>query len=664
MLSKKEIALMSVLLKQKNSYVSSKALAEEIKASDRTARKYLKQLAQAVKDQGATIHSKQGQGYLLTIERPIEFEVFWQEVLASKKKMTDIRQVEEAVDRQHYVLNKLFFEEPRQSFEQLTSDLFISKTTLSSVLNDIKKRLKPYALTLKTSQKGIWVKGREEDIRHFIMDYFFLDSFDESMFAVVGDTILDKINFAELTIFVLDECRDAKLRLSDFVIHNLVLHIALMIKRIRSGYPLDVFPISKNIELSLEYKVARRILARIENALSISFPKEEANYIALHLTVKHSTTNLSEKSVSKNQLEQHLKEKLNDIAKATQMPLDQDTNLINGLLAHFNPLLIRMENNIHLANPLLEEVIEHYPDIFALTKEIFRTMPELIHYEIGDDEWAYIALHIMAAIERYANRHKMKVLVVCATGYGSAMMLKNRLEKEFAGSLKIADVVSYYEVSEERLENIDLVISSISLDHLLFLTPIIHVSVLLNQEDVEAIRQFIGEQSHYKQEKSLKSLSDFKKDKQIATAVFSKDKIIYFDEETTKTKALKQLIEQLNEAVEPQFIHQFLDQITLRESYSPLVFGESLAFPHPAVPMTYSEQIVVGIFKHPIVWDDKHNAIRFIFLLSPSKGRNHYLKFVSPSLVAFVDNKELQTKLLETPTYENLINIFAQLIEG
>lgn len=664
MLSKKEIALMSVLLKQKNSYVSSKVLAEEIRVSDRTTRKYLKQLSQVVKNQGATIQSKQGQGYLLSIEHPIEFEVFWQGVLVSKKNMSDITQVEEASDRQHYILNKLFFEESKQSFKQLISDLFISKTTLLSVLNNIKKQIKPYSLILKTSQKSISIEGREEDIRHFIMDYFFLDSFDESMFAVVGNTILDKINFAELTIFILDECRDAKLQLSDFVIHNLVLHIALMIKRIRSGYPLDIFSISKDIETSLEYKVATRILTRIEDALSITFPKEEANYIALHLTVKHSKNNLIEGETSKNQLKIHLKETLDDIAEIIQIPLNQDKNLINGLLAHFNPLLIRIENKIQMSNPLLEEVMEHYPDIFTLTRETFKMMPELIHHEIGDDEWAYIALHIMAAVERYTNNHKLKVLVVCATGYGSALMLKNRLEKEFAGSLKIVDVVSYYEVNEEKLENIDLIISSISLEHLLFLTPVIHVSVLLNKEDVETIRKFIGQQSHYKHEKSLSSLFDSKKGKQIASAVFSKNKFIYFEEKTTKTKALKQLVAQLNEALEPEFIHQFLDQISLRENYSPLVFGENLAFPHPAIPMTYSEQIVVGIFKHPIIWDDKHDAITFIFLLSPSKGSNHYLKFVSPSLVTFVDNKSLQIKLLETPTYETLINIFAQLIEG
>lgn len=62
------------------------------------------------------------------------------------------------------------------------------------------------------------------------------------MYAIVDNTFLDHIKFADITIIVLDECRDAKLKLSDFVMHNLVLHIALMVQRIRSGYPLAFFP--------------------------------------------------------------------------------------------------------------------------------------------------------------------------------------------------------------------------------------------------------------------------------------------------------------------------------------------------------------------------------------------------------------------------------------
>lgn len=73
------------------------------------------------------------------------------------------------------------------------------------------------------------------------------------------------------------------------------------------------------------------------------------------------------------------------------------------------------------------------------------------------------------------------------------MMLKNRLEKEFKGRLKIVDVVSYYEISEKALHTIDLIISSISLSQMLFLTPVITVSVLLSEQNIEEIRQFIGD---------------------------------------------------------------------------------------------------------------------------------------------------------------------------
>lgn len=105
------------------------------------------------------------------------------------------------------------------------------------------------------------------------MDYFFLTSFDNTLSTMVGNTFLEGINFAEIMIIVLDECRDAKLKLSDFVMNNLVLHIALMVQRIRSGCPLELFSIPIAIRQSDEYQVALRILYRVEEVMGIRFPK-------------------------------------------------------------------------------------------------------------------------------------------------------------------------------------------------------------------------------------------------------------------------------------------------------------------------------------------------------------------------------------------------------
>ncbi|VHC86695.1 PTS system mannitol (cryptic)-specific transporter subunit IIA [Streptococcus pyogenes] len=521
MLSKKELAIITFLIHHKEQFVSSATLAEVIGMSDRTVRKYLKELISSLPEHGAHIISKQGRGYCLEIDHSMAFDIFWQESVTSKKRLADVTQVEESVDREDYVLHKFFFEDAVQDFEELCQELYISRTTLKHVLAGIKERIIPYQLELEITHQHIQIRGKEEDIRHFIMDYFFVTSFDNTLSTMVGNTFLEGINFADIMIIVLDECRDAKLKLSDFVMNNLVLHIALMVQRIRSGCPLELFSIPIAIRQSDEYQVALRILYRVEEVMGIRFPKEEANYIALHLKVKHSVGKHWQDDNTDEKLQDHLKACIAKISQLTGMTLETDTNLFQGLLAHMMPLTTRLENHIQLTNPLTEEIKSQYPEIFTLTKQTFSDLLVCQKNDVSDDEWAYISLHLMAAIERYSNRHKLRVLVVCATGYGSAMMLKNRLEKEFEGRLRIVDVISYYEITEERLKTVDLIISSISLANLMFLTPVITVSVFLSNQDIETIRQFIGEQEGIKKEVSLPSQMSLAKAEQLLTGVFS-----------------------------------------------------------------------------------------------------------------------------------------------
>lgn len=150
--------------------------------------------------------------------------------------------------------------------------------------------------------------------------------------------------------------------------------------------------------------------------------------------------------------------------------------------------------------------------------------------------------------------------------------------------------------------------------------------------------------------------------KQIAEAVFAPHRIIYLEEDCDREVALKQLVTTLNESIEPDFVNRFIEQVNLRESYSPIVFGDRLAFPHPALPMSYSEQIVVGIYKNAVDWGHG-KQVQFVFLLSPSKGRNAFLKYISPCLVDFVQDRVLQERLLHHPNYKELIDIFIPLIQ-
>lgn len=168
------MAIVAFLISQKGQFVSSATLAKAIGMSDRTVRKYLKELISSLPSKGAHIISKQGQGYCLEIDHSMAFEIFWQESLTSKKRLADVTQVEETVDREHYLLNKFFFEEPVWDFEELCQELYISRTTLNHVLAVIRDRIRPYQLQLDVSHQRVQVTGKEEAIRHFIMDYFLL----------------------------------------------------------------------------------------------------------------------------------------------------------------------------------------------------------------------------------------------------------------------------------------------------------------------------------------------------------------------------------------------------------------------------------------------------------------------------------------------------------
>jgi lichenan operon transcriptional antiterminator len=104
---------------------------------------------------------------------------------------------------------------------------------------------------------------------------------------------------------------------------------------------------------------------------------------------------------------------------------------------------------------------------------------------------AYILLYILAAVERHKQEMKVNVIVICATGLGSAQMIKNRLENEFAQNFHIVDVISYYQLNDRKLENVDLIISTIDISTSFYHVPVVKVSVFLNKQDVDTLNAYI-----------------------------------------------------------------------------------------------------------------------------------------------------------------------------
>ena len=660
MLSKRETQILKLLFDHKHTYLTSQEIASGIDVSNRTARKYLHLLEDALKQESlATIEAKQGNGYQLKIEDARRFDEFYLEEVKSQMASKDITTIQESNDRQYYILNRLFFEQSAVYVDAIADELFVSRSTISNDLVEIKKLITPYQIELQSkSNKGIFIVGNEQNIRHFIMNYFFMERLHDNLFAFsMYANLLEGISVEEIVIIVLDECRESQLKLSDFI-----LHIGLAIKRIQNGFFMDIqAPISFD-EDSIEYQTALKILARIEHAVGITFSSEEADFIALHLKNKITAKTIFKKAdATEEQIRAQLLETLKAIDQDTPFDLEHDTILIDGLMLHFIPLLTRLQNNSSIENPLLEEIKTQYPDLFELTVNYFSKMPVFKSYQVTEGEWAYLAIHITAAVERYFNEQKTHVLVICATGLGSSQMIKNRLEREFGSRILIEKVISYYEIAEQDLSHIDLVISSINLGNIVLNAPIVNVSVFLGKDDIQKINHEISSNkgSHFvagRKESDRKELVE--EQVELIERSFKPDLFYFVGEHSTKDAVLRELISKI-EAVEGTDLQEnFLKQLKLRESYSSVVFSEFMAVPHPIEALTKEGHVAVAVAPEGITWDKEYQNIQLVFLLSPDKFGKFEIDKVSQMLVEIMEDDTFRKALAFSDTFDNFIKAF------
>lgn len=661
MLNKKEKQIIQYLMKDRDKFVTSKELAAHLNCSDRTIRTYYKTLVEKLDDySGIDLISKQGYGYKLDVLDDDALADFLEENHINDHHF-DYQSITDINDRYNYLLNKLLFEQNEIYFDDLVDELYVSRSTLSSDFKKIRQKFKPYHLKIESkANKGVYVTGSERDKRRFIMDYFISSGFIDTMHSYVDNELLNqRISFEELTIIVLDECREGGLKLSDFVIQNLVIHIALAIRRITEGFKISKL---EEEELKLrelpERQIADNILKRVSVSTGIDFPVEEVDYITLHLISKsHGNARYVSES-----MQERMRQELIDSIEKINPEVKNDFQLIEGLLAHLSTMLIRLEGKVVLENPLTTEIQANYQEMYQLAEQVITTMPTFQSFSLTPNEIAYIALHFMAAKERYKEQRKYNVLVICATGYGSAQMLKSRIENELGNLISITDVIGYYEINDEKLKGIDFIVSSIDLSNLIFNIPVFTVSVFLTDEELQEIKHGI---SYLNTSTSLRKMEDETSElsvREVFDDYFSKEAFFILSN-VSKDEVLRKLVKSISKHENDQFEKRMLDMMKQREAMSSIVFGEHIAVPHPMKAVGSKHHFAVALIQDELFWDDQYPSIKIVFLMSMSIHENDGLPELTSAIVDLVDEPDLQEQMLVCQSFEEFRTLFFKIKE-
>lgn len=415
------------------------------------------------------------------------------------------------------ILSDLCWSDGYLTIQDLADKYFVSRGTINSDIVSIKEYCDKNGINFVSARgKGIGIdedeKNRRKYLASIIKEFAYLNqkiNLDMSIYGQWFD--LDEINKIQAIVNEVDEIFNVSL--TDVAYEALIVHIALSIERFKAGNNDEELPSEEleNID-SLQYKIASTLVEMINEEFNISLGENEIYYIAVHTAAKSGVIVAQEKR-GDNFLEYYCLRLINNVGLLLNVDLSNDKHLFNSLFQHLCACDYRNRNNISLDNPLKDELKNNYKDLFEIVKAVIIDVNEPDVIIPSDDEIAYVMLHFCTAIKRDIKQIKpLRVLVVCATGIGTAELLSLGLKENF--NFEIVDKLAKHQLKDEKyLNDVDLIISTVPLKSRI---PSVVVSPILKEKDIIDIKHFINRLD-------LVGKLDIKSTKMSKTAVMLKD---------------------------------------------------------------------------------------------------------------------------------------------
>ncbi|MCB2354579.1 BglG family transcription antiterminator [Clostridium estertheticum] len=618
--------------------MKSEEICEQLDIAPRTLRNDLKKYKSIFFENGVTLISKPGVGYRFDIFDQDLYFTFIQDLIKRETNGQHIIPVYPE-ERINYLIKSFLSTYNYIKIEDLEEELFVSRSTLTNDLKEVRERLGYYQLDIENKPNyGMKIVGEEFHKRACISKYYFYtDSYDE----IILNTEKNE-NKEIIKKLLYDTITENDFTLTDIGFQNLVIYIMILLMRIDKITEDNIIESSyKSLEDEKEFKIACLLVEKLENQFKIKFPKKEMYYITIHLLGKKSMQFNDTLLISKetrdltNYIFEHIKENF-------KLDFSQDFDLFRFLSSHFQPMMNRLKYGLYIENPLIDKIKSENHLAFEIALYAGSIIKEIKKYDVSVNEVGYIALHFALALERVQEKVKSKnIIVVCASGAGSSQILLYKLKQEFKNYINEIKVVKLYELLDIDQNKYDYIISTVAINFKINV-PIINVQNFLTEEDVGLVRNIFTET-----ENDYSFINKYFKEE-----LFFKDLI-----GTTKEEVLRNMCDLVHKVREiPQEFYQLVIQ---REEMATTEFGNNIALPHPIKPITNSTFVAIGMLKKAMKWDKLQ--VKFIFLISTKRDSTESLSLFNESITALVFNKKAMLKLEKEPTLITLKDIIKEM---
>lgn len=618
-------------------YIASEDIALKLDISGRTVRNELKELNQILGMHGAKVISKPKFGFSLIVEDRKSYQEYISKI--KNVKLNNIPRTSQ--ERVNFLMGYLLQIHSYIKIEDLCEILYISKTSISQDLKQVREQLGEYNLKLNSKPNhGIKVEGSEFDFRLCIANYAM--NIDEILQTdpVKGN----RVEYLKIIASILTSSFETEnYSISDTAFQNLIIHIYTALRRVEDN---NYVPMNEHLEDLVKEKdinLAQDIIKKLESAFHIDMPKNEIYYIAIHLAAKETIyQNKSKKNmVINDKINNIVTEMLKEVKETYKINFFDDLELRMSLALHLIPFQVRMEYSMIAHNPIIKDIKTRATLSYNIAVSACNVLEKIYKKTVSDSEIGYFALHFNLALERKKNNiDKKNIVIVCSSGRGTAKLLSYRFKEEFNKYLNNIVTTDILNLRNIDFKDVDYVMTTVPISFSIPV-PILEITYFLEDSELETIKDFFEQDSN-------QSLLNYLDSKLYITNV----------DLNSKEEVLQYMVKKIKE-VKADIPDNFYEAIMERERLSPTEFGNMVALPHPYKVITEDTFISLLILNKPIIWDKK--KVQMIYLMSITNKDGRDLQYLYKVTSKLFSNKKYIKELIQSKDYYMFSSIVKEI---
>lgn len=530
------------------------------------------------------------------------------------------------------------------AFDEADALYVSASTVINNIIPQIKAMVREYDLRVESQKFQFYLRGSELNKRRLIgriatdNSYGFFNTRDalEQLFPS------QDIPGLMQKLYII--CQEAKLYLNDFAMNNLLIHLLVILIRLRSNDDLEekgpAMPAMELLEKLRDREMITGLAGRIGESFArdygIRIPERDYQQILalIALSVEHDLADI-QTIVSQTFIEE-IAALLSQVSQRYCTP-EFSNDFVQQFSLHMYYAQQRCAFCISYPNPIASQFKRDYAPIYDMAVFFAHQFVRVYNVAFNEDEIAFIAFHFGAFLEsNKQNQGHISCAVVVESYHSLSKRLVDELTAAFSGRLAVTEVLAMNRFLR-RTPECDLIITTLPLPDTGKRT--VRVNPILTKQNLAAVREVLDE---------IDSEREHIHARAFLQQMLYKD--LYF--RNVEQADVEGYIRFLGDRCRENGCagQEFIEDVLRRESFSSTAFTDVLAVPHAI--SRYADRSFIGVIHNdaPIPWSGR--MIHFILLVGIAEQDMKHFKAAFDLIIDLFSSPERTLELLRTDTFE------------